>query len=103
RQLLDTAVALEDLVRDPGEGAADAIGVHHDRHGRTSIWRSGELVNWRTGELVSRGGNRRNGIGTSSQPLWAALKRTAPIIHQGISEASAIDIAHELHDAVEIR
>ena len=32
RQLLDPAIALDDLVRDPGQRPADAIAVHHERH-----------------------------------------------------------------------
>ena len=35
RQLLDPAVALDDLVRDPGKGPAHAIAVHHERHDGT--------------------------------------------------------------------
>ena len=35
RQLLDAAIALENLVRDPRERPAHAVGVHHDGHGRT--------------------------------------------------------------------
>ena len=37
RQLLDAAVALENLVRDARERAAHAVGVHHDGHGITWI------------------------------------------------------------------
>jgi hypothetical protein len=36
RQLLDPAMALDDLVRDPGQGLAHAIAVHHKGHGGTS-------------------------------------------------------------------
>ena len=33
RELLDAAVALENLVRDARQRPAHAIGIHHDRHG----------------------------------------------------------------------
>jgi hypothetical protein len=33
RDLLEAAIALEDLVRDARQGTPDTIGVHHDRHG----------------------------------------------------------------------
>ena len=32
RQSVETAVALEDLVRDAGEGPRHAVRVHHDCH-----------------------------------------------------------------------
>lgn len=37
RQIVDTAVALENLVRDAGERTTHPIGVHHDGHGDTSF------------------------------------------------------------------
>ena len=37
RELLEAAVALEDLVGDAREGTPDADGVHDDRHGDTWI------------------------------------------------------------------
>ena len=47
RQLLDAAVALENLVRDARQRPAHAVGVHYDGHGgplrRESGW------NWRIG------------------------------------------------------
>ena len=33
RQLLDAAVALDDFVRNARERPADAVGIHHYRHG----------------------------------------------------------------------
>ena len=38
RELLDAAVALEDLVRDARQRATDAVGVHYDSHRDTCIW-----------------------------------------------------------------
>ena len=35
-ELLDAAVALENLVRDARERSVHAVGVHHDRHRDTS-------------------------------------------------------------------
>jgi hypothetical protein len=36
RELLDTAIAFENLVRNPGQRSPDPIGIHHHRHGRSS-------------------------------------------------------------------
>ena len=40
-ELLDAAIALENLVRDARERAAHAVGVHHDGHEDTSGTRIG--------------------------------------------------------------
>jgi hypothetical protein len=67
RQLVGAAVALEDLVRDSREAAADSFRVHYDRHCR----------------LRSDDGVQADVMLTSLRPLGTALKSELIIPYPG--------------------
>ena len=78
RQLLQAAVALEDLVRDARQRPPDAVGVHHDRHtafadseGAAELGMTGRRVGATSGAAAS---GATIGMSTSSHSRWSALK-----------------------------
>src|SRR6187455_2663140 len=62
REVVGAFVALDDLVRNPGQGTADSIRIHYDRHA--------ELLS--EVERVMRKGTP--GMYTSSRTRWTAYK-----------------------------
>ena len=70
REVVDAAVALENLVRDARQRASDAVGIHHDRHGRLpGQWAAGRRPDRSGGNGRWEGAERGVGMDTSSQPL----------------------------------